>query len=90
MIAPSSIDGVDDAERGDVVLLERADDRLGERLERAREHDALLGIDRVFDEHERGDVLHVERLGDLEVLDLVEEIQEVDVRSSSRWRGAAS
>ena len=33
----------------------------------------------VFDQHERGDVLHVERLGDLQVLDLVEEIQQVDV-----------
>ena len=53
---------VDDAHRLDVVLLERADDRLGERLEGAGEHDALLGVDHVLDEDERGDVLEVERL----------------------------
>jgi hypothetical protein len=35
------------------VLLEGADDLLGERLEGAREHDALLGVDGVLDEHER-------------------------------------
>jgi hypothetical protein len=61
------------------VLLEGADDGLGERLEGAREHDTLLGVDGVLNEDERGDVLDVEGLGDLEVLDLVEEVQQVDV-----------
>lgn len=36
-------------------------------------------IDDVLDEDEGGDVLDVEGLGDLEVLDLVEEVQDVDV-----------
>ena len=61
MIAPSSTAVSMTRIDCDVVLLERADDRLGERLERAGEHDALLGIDRVLDEDERGDVLEVER-----------------------------
>jgi hypothetical protein len=55
------------------------DDLLGQRLERAGQDDALLGVDRVLDEDERADVLQVERLGDLEVLDLVEEVEDVDV-----------
>src|SRR5215211_472706 len=55
--------GVDDAQGGDLVFLEGADDRLRERLERASEHDTLLGIDRVLDEHERRHVFHVEGLG---------------------------
>jgi hypothetical protein len=70
---------VDHAQGRDVVLLERANDRLRQRLEGPGEHDALLGIDRVFDEHERGHVFHVQRLGNLEVLDLVEKVQEIDV-----------
>ena len=73
--------GVDHADRGDLVLLERADDLLGQRLESAGENDALLGVDRVFDQHERADVFEVERLGDLQVLDLVEEIQDIDIAS---------
>ena len=71
--------GVDHADRRDVVLLERADDRLRQRLESAGENDALLGVDRVLDEDERGDVFEVEGLGDLQVLDLVEEIQDIDI-----------
>jgi hypothetical protein len=63
------------------VLLEGADDRLRERFERAGENHALLGVDGVFDEDEGGNVLEIEGLGDLEVLDLVEEIQQVDVRA---------
>ena len=71
--------GVDDADRGDLVLLEGADDLLGQRLERAGEDDALLGVDCVLDENEGRHVLHVEGLRDLEVLDFVEEIEDVDV-----------
>ena len=82
--------GVDHADRGDVVLLEGADDLLGQRLEGAGEDDALLGVDRVLDEDERGDVLQVEGLGDLEVLDLVEEVQDVDVGAVADRRAAAS
>ncbi len=45
--------GVDHADGGDVVLLEGADDLLGQRLEGAGQDDALLGVDRVLDEDER-------------------------------------
>ncbi|OQB96335.1 MAG: hypothetical protein BWX86_00818 [Verrucomicrobia bacterium ADurb.Bin122] len=71
--------GVDHAQRGEAVFLEGADDLLGEGLVGTSEHGALLGVDGVFHEHKRGDVFHVEGLGDLEVLDLVEEIEDVDV-----------
>ena len=71
--------GVDHADRGDAVFLEGAHDLLRERFKRTREHDALLGIDRVFDEDERGNVLEVEGFGNFEVFDLVEEIQDIDV-----------
>jgi hypothetical protein len=70
---------VDDTDRGDVVLLEGADDLLGERLEGARQHHALLGVDGVLNEDERRNILQVQRLGNLEILDLVEEVQQVDV-----------
>ena len=52
---------------------------LGERLEGAGEHDALLGVDDVLDKDERGDVLQVEGLGDLEVLDRVEQVEDIEV-----------
>jgi len=70
---------IDHADRGDTVFLEGADDLLRERLERSGKDNALLGIDRVLDEDERGNVLKVESLGDLQILDLVEEIQDVDI-----------
>jgi hypothetical protein len=70
---------IDNADRRDVMLLEGADDLLRERLECAGENDTLLGIDRVFDEDERGNVFEIEGLGDFEVFDLVEEIQDIDV-----------
>ena len=73
------VGGVDHAHGRDLVLLEGADDGLGEWLEGAGENDTLLRIDDVLDEDEGGDVLDVEGLGDLEVLDLVEEIEDVDV-----------
>ena len=79
MVAPVVHRGVDDADGADVVLLEGAHDLLGQRLEGARQDDALLGVDGVLDEHERAHVLHVEGLGDLEVLDLVEEVEDVEV-----------
>ena len=71
--------GVDDAHRLDVVLLKGADDLLGQGLEGAGEDHALLGVDHVLDQHEGGDVLHVEGLDDLEVLDLVEEVEDIEV-----------
>ena len=73
--------GINDAQRRDVVFLERTHDRLREGLERAREHDALLGIDGVFYEDERGNVFEIEGLGDLQILDVVEKIQQIDVRA---------
>jgi hypothetical protein len=63
------------------VFLERTHDRLREGLERASEHDALLGIDGVFYEDERGNVFEIEGLGDLQILDVVEKIQQIDVRA---------
>ena len=71
--------GVDHADGADFVLLERADDLLGQRLEGAGQHDALLRVDGILDEHERAHILHLERLGDLQVLDLVEEAEDVEV-----------
>jgi len=71
--------GVEDLDGGDVVLLESADGLLGDLLERASENDALVRVDHVVHEDERGNVLHVEELGDLDVLDLVEELEDLDV-----------
>src|SRR5690606_22394138 len=75
---------VDHAQRIDAVILELADDRLGQRLERAGEHDALLRVDRVLDEDQRRDVVAVEELLRLEILDLVEQREQVDVGSESK------
>ena len=61
------------------MLLERAHHGLGQRLEGARQDDALLGVDGVLNEDERGDVLEVEGLGDLQVLDVVEQVQQVEI-----------
>jgi len=56
MIAPSVDRRVDDAERGDVMLLETCGRSLRECFERAARHDALLASIASTDEHERGDV----------------------------------
>ena len=72
---------INNAQRRDVVFLERTYDRLRQGLKRASEHDPLLGIDRVLYKDERGNIFEIESLGDLEILNVVKKIQQIDVRA---------
>ena len=65
------------------MLLKGAHDLLGEGLESAGEHDALLGVDRVLNKDQRGDVFEVEGLRDLDILDLVKKVQDIDIGAIS-------
>ena len=61
------------------MLFERAHDLLGQRFEGPGQHHAFLRVDRVLHQHQGADVLHVQGLGDLEILDLVKEVEDVDI-----------
>ena len=61
------------------MLLDGTHDLLGQRFERPGENHPLLGVDRILDEDQVGDVLHLEGLGGLELLDRVKEIEDLGV-----------
>src|SRR5690606_35576795 len=71
--------GVDHADNADVALLEGAHDLLGEGLEGAGEHYALVGVNDVLDEREGGDVVQLEGFGNLEITNVVEELKNLGI-----------
>ena len=77
--------GIDHLDLGDAQFGDLLDDRLGQRLEGAGHHQALLGVDGVLDEHLVGEVFALFGLLDAEVLDLVEQLEDFLVGAGLIW-----
>ena len=71
--------GIHHPDFGDAQFGDLFDDRLGERLEGAGDHDALVRVDGVLDQDLVLDVLQLFRVLDAQFLDVVKQLEDVRV-----------
>ena len=82
MTIPSSSGRIHHLDLGDAELGDLLDHRLGERLEGARHHQALVLVHRVLDQHLVRQVFALLGFLDAEFLDVVEQLQDLLVRAA--------
>ena len=61
------------------MLFERANNCFCEWLESTGQDDTLLSVDGILNQNQGRNIVHAKGLGDLQIIDVVEKIQDIDI-----------